>query len=239
MIEIRGKMVYESLEEVIDPKHTALMIIDMQNGLASPEGYTARHGKFSIAHQREILPRVEQLLKGAREMGICIVHVQVVFDRNGGSSSPAWLYMSSRLRDLGAHWGHPMGNDRRTSEETLIDGTWEAEIIPELAPLPDEIVVKKHRNTAFVNTRMDQILKSNRIESLVVTGTSTAGCVLATCLDALWNDYYTVVVSDAIADGFPERHAAGVAILKEKFDMPTADEVMGIWARTRVAVGAS
>ena len=108
MIEIRGKMVYESLEEVIDPKHTALMIIDMQNGLASPEGYTARHGKFSIAHQREILPPVQKMLASARDMGICIVHVQVVFDKNGGSSSPAWLYMSSRLRDL----GKPIGGTR-------------------------------------------------------------------------------------------------------------------------------
>ena len=239
MIEIQGKMVYESLEEVIEPNHTALMIIDMQNGLASLDGYTARHSKFSIAHQREILPGVQKMLAAAREMGICIVHVQVVFDKNGGSSSPAWLYMSSRLRDLGAYWGHSMGNDRRTSQEVLIDGTWEAEIIPELEPLPNEIVVKKHRNTAFVNTRMDQILKSNRIDSLVVTGTSTAGCVLATCLDALWNDYYTVVVSDCIADGFPERHEAGVAILREKFDMPSSDEVLGIWAKQRVGVTAA
>ena len=163
---------------------------------------------------------MQKMLASARDMGICIVHVQVVFDKNGGSSSPAWLYMSSRLRDLGKYWGHSMGTDRRTSEEVLIDGTWEAEIIPELEPLPNEIVVKKHRNTAFVNTRMDQILKSNRIESLVVTGTSTAGCVLATCLDALWNDYYTVVVSDCIADGFPERHEAGVAIYARSSTCP-------------------
>ena len=62
MIEIQGKMVYESLEEVIEPNHTALMIIDMQNGLASLDGYTARHSKFSIAHQREILPGVQKML---------------------------------------------------------------------------------------------------------------------------------------------------------------------------------
>ena len=101
------------------------------------------------------------------------------------------------------------------------------------------MLVKKHRNTAFVNTPLDQVLRSSGIKSLVMTGTSTAGCVLATCLDALWYDYYTVVVSDCIADGFPERHAAGVAILREKFDMPTSDEVMALWARKRVGVAAA
>ena len=239
MREIQGIEVFESLEEVVDPKHTALLVIDMQNGLASPDGYTARMCATSISQQRQILPALEKVLASARATGVCVVHIQVVFDKNHATTSPAWLYMSSRLRDLGSYWGHPMGTDRRTSQEILTDGTWEAEIIPELTPLPNEFVVKKHRNTAFVNTPLDQVLRSSGIKSLVMTGTSTAGCVLATCLDALWYDYYTVVVSDCIADGFPERHEAGVAILREKFDMPTSDEVMALWARKRVGVTAA
>ena len=238
MEEVQGKLVFESLEEVVDPKHTALLIIDMQNGLASPDGYAGRQGDISIAQQRAILPALQRVLSSARSSGICVVHVQVVFDENLASTSPAWLYMSERLRNMGRFWGHAGSDERKSSQAFLIDGTWEAEIIPELAPLPNEFVVKKHRNTAFVNTPMNQVLRSNGIQSLVVTGTSTAGCVLATCLDALWYDYYTVVVSDCIADCFPERHQAGVAILKEKFDMPTSDEIIGLWVKQKVAVAS-
>ena len=236
MKEVQGKLVFESLEEVVEPKHTALLIIDMQNGLASPEGYAARQGDVSISHQRGILPALQRVLESARSSGVCVVHVQVVFDENMASTSPASIYVSTRMQDFGAFWGHPGSKLRKSSSQVLIDGTWEAEIIPELTPLPNEFVVKKHRNTAFVNTPMNQVLRSNAIRSLVVTGTSTAGCVLATCLDALWYDYYTVVVSDCIADGFPERHQAGVAILKEKFDMPTSDEIMGLWVKQKVEV---
>ena len=181
MIEIQGKMVYESLEEVIDPRHTALMIIDMQNGLASLEGYTARHSKFSIAHQREILPRVQKMLKAARGAG----HLHR--PRAGGVRQERRLKLAGvAVHELptarpggllgaldGQRQAHQPGGSHRRH---LGGGDY-----PRTEPLPNEIVVKKHRNTAFVNTRMDQILKSNRIDSLVVTGTSTAGCVLATC----------------------------------------------------------
>ena len=238
MREVQGKQVYESLEEVVDPKHTALLIIDMQNGLASPDGYAARQGDVSISQQRAILPALQRVLDSARSSGVRVVHVQVVFDENMASTSPASIYVSTRMQDFGAFWGHPGSKDRKSSQEILIDGTWEAEILPELTPLPNEFVVKKHRNTAFVNTAMDQVLRSNAIRSLVVTGTSTAGCVLATCLDALWYDYYTVVVSHCIADCFPERHQAGVAILKEKFDMPTSAEIVGLWAKKKVGLAA-
>ena len=63
MKQIQGKHVFESLEEVVDPKHTALLIIDMQNGLASPEGYTARQGDISISHQRSIIPALLNVLE--------------------------------------------------------------------------------------------------------------------------------------------------------------------------------
>ena len=101
MREIQGIEVFETLEEVVDPKHTALLVIDMQNGLASPDGYTARKNATSISHQRQILPALEKVLASARATDVCVVHIQVVFDKNHATTSPAWLYMSSRLRDLG------------------------------------------------------------------------------------------------------------------------------------------
>ena len=230
MKDIQGKRVFESLEEVVDPKHTALLIIDMQNGLASPNGYADRQGDVSIAHQRSIIPALLRVLNSARSSGVHVAHVQIVFDGNSASTSPASIYEGVRMRDFGASWGHPRSSDKKEDREVLIDDTWESEIIPELAPISGEFIVKKHRNSAFINTTMDQFLRSNSIQSVVVTGTTTAGCVLATALDASWYDYYTVIVADSVADCFPERHKAGIAILSERFDMPTSHQLAGIWA---------
>ena len=238
MKEVQGKQVFETLEEVIDPKHTALLIIDMQNGLASLEGYAARQGDVSVSHQRSILPKLQSVLESARSSGVRVVHVQVVFDENMASTSPASIYDGARMRNFGDYWGHPRIKGKEENRGILIDGTWESEIIPELEPLANEFIVKKHRNSAFVNTIMNQVLRSNAIESLVVTGTTSAGCVLATVLDASWYDYYTVVASDCIADCFPKRHEAGVAILSERFDMPTADEIIGVWSKKKVKIAA-
>ena len=238
MKQIQGKRIFDSFEEVVDPRHTALLIIDMQNGLASPDGYTARQGDISISHQRSIIPALQNVVVSARSSDVPVVHVQVVFDENMASTSPASLYSGSRMREFGAYWGHPASKTRKGNRKTLIDGTWEADFIPELAPQPNDFTVKKHRNSAFVNTPMDQILRSNSIQSVVIGGTTTAGCVLATALDAQWYDYYTVVLSDCIADCFPERHQAGIAILGERFDMPSSDEIVGLWCRQRVEVSA-
>ena len=226
---IKGKTVYEDLNEILDPKHTALLIVDMQNGLASPQGYTARQGDISVAHQQSIIPNIKRLLETARLTGVRVVHIRVVSEENMAFSSPASLYAGKKMVHFGAYWGHPGKEVRKSNRAIMIDGSWESEIVDELCPISDEFVVRKYTNTAFVNTPMNQVLRSNHVESVVVTGTTTAGCVLATSFDALWNDYYTVVVKDAVADCFPERHQAGMAILGEKFDMPSSEAISNIW----------
>ena len=226
---IKGKYVYQTLKEILDPKHTALLIVDMQNGLASLEGYTARQGDISVAHQQSIIPNIKLLLDTARGTGVRVVHIRVVSAENMAFSSPASLYSGKKMVHFGAYWGHPGNEVRKSNSTIMIDGSWESEIVDELTPNPEEFIVRKYTNTAFINTPMNQVLRSNHVESVVVTGTTTAGCVLATSFDALWNDYYTVLANDAIADCFPERHQAGMVILGEKFDMPSSLEISKIW----------
>ena len=89
--------------------------------------------------------------------------------------------------------------------------------------------MKKHRVSAFIHTSLDQVLRSNGIQSVVVTGTATSGCVLGTALDAQWYDYYTVVVRDCIAGGTAARNAVGIALMNEGCDMPTSGEIIELW----------
>jgi nicotinamidase-related amidase len=236
MREVYGKQVFDSLEEVVDPRHTAVLVVDMQNGLASLEGYAARHG-YDVSMQRKIIPPLHRLLESAREARAKIVHIQIVFDADQASTSPSEIYQSRRMFNFTSYWGAPnTREDRKPTHEVLIDGTWEGEIIPELAPQPGDFIIKKHRNSAFINTPMDQLLRSNGIKTVVVTGTSTSGCVLATAMDASYSDYYTVVVGDCVADANGKRHQTGLSLMGERFDMPTSDELMDLWARTREGV---
>ena len=91
---------------------------------------------------------------------------------------------------------------------------WGAETVEEIAPQPGDVVVKKHRVSGFIHTSLDQVLRSNGIQSVVVTGTATSGCVLGTALDA---------------QGAAARNAVGIALMNEGCDMPTSGEIIELW----------
>ena len=94
-----------------------------------------------------------------------------------------------------------IGSDTEASValEICQPGTWGAQSVAELAPGRDEPIVIKHRYSAFVDTRLETLLRSNGIETLVVTGTATMACVESTVRDAMMRDYDVVVPREAVA----------------------------------------
>ena len=73
------------------------------------------------------------------------------------------------------------------------------------------------------------LLRSNGIKSVVVAGCTTEGCVESTARDALFNDYYVVIVEDCVASDDRAQHEASLLLMRHRFDMASADEVLGIW----------
>lgn len=216
MKEIHGKQVFDSLAEVVDPEHTAVLVVDMQNDLAHPDGLGPRTGS-DISGQRDIIPPLQRLLDSARSAGAKVVYIEVVTEPNYATMAPAWLY---RYR---------VNQVKTPLDQRLLEGTWGAETVEEIAPQPGDVVVKKHRVSAWIHTSLDQVLRSNGVKSVVVTGTATSGCVLGTALDAQWYDYYTVVARDCIAGGAAARNAVGIALMNEGCDMPTSGELIALW----------
>lgn len=213
---VHGKKLFDSLGELVDPQHTAVLVVDMQNDLAAEGGIVVETGG-DISQQRQIIPPLQRLLDVARSVGAKVVHIQVVIEQNFASVHPSWFY---RYRK----------NTVRTPlDERIVEDTWGAEIIDELTPKAGDIVVKKHRVSAFVHSSLDQVLRSNGIQSVVVTGTATPACVLGTAQDAQWYDYYTVVARDCIAGGSVQRNGVGIALMNEACDMPTSDELIALW----------
>ncbi len=88
-----------------------------------------------------------------------------------------------------------------------VAGTWGAEIIPELAPLPGEEVVFKTRFSGFFRTPLEDILRRLKVETVCLTGVCTSICVMDTAADAFFRDFKLEVFKDCVGDFDPEMHA--------------------------------
>ncbi len=214
---ISGKKVYDSLHEIITPDHAALIIIDMQNDFCTPGGIFHRHGK-DLTTIQNITFNIARLLEVARKLEILVIFIQQTTQPEGGSDSPAWLRLKAR--------------DGKDPNYTL-EGTWGWEIVKELKPMASDRVIKKYRSDAFVQTDLDLTLRCNRIESLLIVGVITEGCVESTLRAAIHHDYYVVLIEDCVASPNKDLHEAALKIMRSRYDVASLNEILEIFDSMR------
>lgn len=107
--------------------------------------------------------------------------------------------------------------DRVPALDVLTPGSAWVEVDSRLAPQPGEHVIEKQWASGFFKTGLDALLREQGIDSLVVTGLTTSGCVRATVVDGLQHDYPVVVPRQAVGDRNPEAHAANLFDLNAKY----------------------
>jgi nicotinamidase-related amidase len=229
MIEIGGKQVFTELDELVDPAHTALVVVDMQRDFCVPGWAFDRLG-VDISMYPPMIPRLARLIEGARDAGVLVIYIQMTVLPNGASDSPAQIRFNLRLH-LSSH------GDVEPLRYTA-DGSEGQAIIDELAPRPGDLVVKKYRSSAFWGTNLDLVLRSNGIKSVVMTGATTEGCVESTARDALFSDYYVVVAEDCVASDDPEQHDASLLLMRHRFDIASSEEIGAVWSSSE-PVGAA
>ena len=220
MIEIAGKQVLSDLPELVDPARAALVLVDLQRDFLDPAFAFDRLGVDLTAYP-PVRRRVAMLLDGARRAGVLVVHVQMTTLPAGRSESPAQLRFNLRL-----HRDH---HDPDQPLRYAVEGDPGREFIAEVQPRPDELVVPKWRSSAFWGTNLDLLLRSNGIESLVVCGCTTEGCVESTARDALFNDYYVVVAEDCVASDDRAQHEASLLLMRHRFDLAPAMDILRCW----------
>ena len=208
---IAGKDVYEALDELVDPVHTALVVVDVQNDYASTGGKLETLGR-DLSDMPSMLNGIRRLLDAAHASGVLVVYLQDTRLPGARNESPA------RLREMVIH--------RQLPVDLVLQGTWGWEIVDAVAPVPGDVVLPKFAFSGFAGTALDKMLRSNRIESIVVTGTATNGCVEATAKAAYYSAYYVVAASDAMADTKTRGGQARVA-----GDVFTAAEIIDVWGR--------
>jgi nicotinamidase-related amidase len=160
----------------IDPARKAVLSMDCQAGIVSI--YT-KEGKDAF------LTRAASVLNHARATGMTVIHVQVGF-------RPGFPEISSRNALFNAVKSSQQ--HQQLFREPL--GAFPAAV----APLENEVVITKHRISAFTGTDLAMILRANDIDTLVLYGIATSGVVLSTLLEAFDADYRVAVIGDCCAD---------------------------------------
>jgi ureidoacrylate peracid hydrolase len=171
----------------IDPSLTGLLIIDMQNGFASPEGTLGKAG-MDISMTLAIMPRIQRLVAAARAVGVHVFWSRQVH------------YPDDKTRQQRLIPGHLARGAGRSM--LCARGTWDAEIVDELAPLirPEDDIIQKHRASCFYSTNFEAELRIHGIRLLIVTGTTSSFCVDSTIREAYARDFDVIVPGDAISD---------------------------------------
>jgi ureidoacrylate peracid hydrolase len=204
-----------SLTERIDPKTTALVVVDVQNDFCHSDSPLAKIGNDMTAAQ-EMVPRLLQLVDTARAAGTTIIWVKMIH-REWTTSA---VGQEHRLRT------------RPNAQLICQEGTFGAEFY-RVEPEPSEPIVVKHRYSAFVDTDLQLILRSRGITRLLLTGVATNDCVESTARDAYMRDYYVTFVADCSATYDEAKHEATLRNMTDHFGLVVnADEVVEAWQRT-------
>lgn len=176
---------------------TAVVVVDMQNDFASPGGMFDLAG-VDIAGIQAIVPNVLAVLDAARGASLPIVYLKMGFCADladaGYPTSPTWL------KHLPMRVGESITSPLGESSRILVRDCWNTDIVSELTPTDDDIVIYKTRYSGFYGTALDEALRSRGIQQLVIVGATTSVCVESTVRDAMFRDYHCLVLADATAE---------------------------------------
>jgi biuret amidohydrolase len=193
------------------PGRTALLVIDMQHGFLDPGA------ALEVPQGRAIVANLQRLIEACRRQRVPVIFTEFVY----ATAVPCLRGEPFGVEHLPAPPGQPTGFGY-PSDNCLIgprpgQGVNAADTIPELAPRPDELVVRGHTYDKFYGTPLDLALRSRDIRWLLITGVVTDVCVNSTLMSASARDYYVTAVTDGMATLWPEIQEACFAIWRRKF----------------------
>lgn len=178
----------------------ALLIVDFVNGFTNAD-------QFGGGNINEAIDKTVELLAFCRKHGVLVAHTRVVFAGDGMDDN----IMSVKVPAL----------------KTLTEESFESQIVEKLAPRNGEIIIRKRVPSAFFGTDLAPNFAMHGIDTVMVAGCTTSGCVRASVLDAMCHGFRPVVLRDCVGDRAIGPHEANLFDMRQKYaDVMTADEVM-------------
>lgn len=186
-------------------QRAAVLIVDMQNDFTDASAQTN-----ASRSSQQAIPHILRLREVSRELGVPVFYSRGIVHPSRIDEG-LWQEKSAGHRD----------------GKVQIDGTWGAEICDELRPAPGEVVINKHKPSVFYASDFDVYLRSLKIDTLVICGSSTSGCVRATATDAFMREIRPILPPECQVDRDPDVMAANLFDLDSKYaDVVPLDEVV-------------
>jgi nicotinamidase-related amidase len=189
----------------VDPKTTAVVLIEFQNDFTSEGGVL--HGAVSeVMDSTKMLDNTKALAGAARDAGATVMHAPITFAEGYNEIS-----------------AHPYGILKGVVDgKAFVKGSWGAAIVDDLAPADGDIVIEGKRGLdTFASTNLDFILRSKGITTIAIAGFLTNCCVESTMRSGYENGYKVITLSDCLAATSPEEHENAL-----KYDFPMFSEPM-------------
>ena len=180
------------IEEQLNPRTAALLVIDMQNDFCAEGGYLQRERNYDVRFADSLVEEIDAIVSTARQAGMCIVWIRSIYD----------------FKYLG-----PAEIAKRGEEGCCLEGTWGVGFYG-LSPRPDEAIVDKHSFSAFKNTTLDSYLRERNICTLVMTGVATNVCVNLTLREGFFLGYHIVVLEDCVGSNSQIGHDGTLATVR-------------------------
>jgi ureidoacrylate peracid hydrolase len=222
-LEAAGRLAHvdllKTIREKVNPRHCALLVIDMQNDFIADGGLISKDGR-DTGEAKKLAGRLPALLAAARRAGVLVIFIRNIYTTGQNLYlSDSWLEQAVRRRKGGYTTIPVCGPD-----------SWGGDFYGEVRPLPTEAVVSKHRYSGFHNTNLETILRAHGIRTVVTTGVVSNVCVETTAREAFIRDYYVVLPRDAAAAYSIADHAQTLANIDRFFgELSSIEELCSIW----------
>jgi maleamate amidohydrolase len=178
----------------------AMLIVDFVNGFADPE-------QFGGGNIQAAIDKTVDLLAFARAQNMPVASTRVVY-ADDGSDHGVFCLKAPGLK-------------------VLTEDAPASQIVDALAPIDGEYVVRKTQPSGFFGTDLADWYQGRGVDTVLVTGCTTSGCIRSSVIDAMSYNFKTVVVTDCVGDRALGPHEANLFDMGQKYaDLMTADEVM-------------
>lgn len=198
-------MLFTNLKEIVEPKHTCLVVWDVQNALVN-----------SIFNRDQFLKSLKTVIAAARKNNVLIAYTKIT-PLPVSLESPWRLYMM--MKRFGV-------DDPNKLRQWLVPGSPEAQIPDEVKPADDDLVLNKHTASVFIGTHFEYVLMNRGINTILFSGISTEIGIDSSARDASNRGFYTIVLDDCVSSPDKEMHDSALKVLHRVcLVMPSADVI--------------
>jgi nicotinamidase-related amidase len=218
MLTFQGREIPETLAEIVDPRHTTVIVHDMQKDNTGAGGVYDKAGRRIDVSG--ILPPLVEFLDRARRRGVRVMYTQYTNRPNFSSLTDA------RIR---ANYGVLTDAEKRWTLDSLVEDTPGWATIDELKPQPGEMILRKFCVDAFIGTPLEMLLRLNRIRTIIHTGIATEVGILPTAWHALNIGLFAVVAEDCVGPMVKEHHEDAMRFLRRLAIATSSRAILDAW----------